>query len=389
MKKMLGGVFLIIGTTVGAGMLSLPLITAACGLGVTIILLLLSWSVMYVTALKLLHLCAEHPVGVNFTTLINKNMPRWIQPLFTIIYLLLLYSLMSAYTTQGASFISVLSKGNISFVPIDAFIFIIIFGTIIASFSFSDYVNRSFLSIKLIFFILAVLTMIGFFKFQYIMAFPLSFSAIIFAWPTLLPAFGFQNIVPVLYEYQNKNIAAIKKSILLGSLAVLLFYLLWTIACLAILPQQGLHSYQTIYAHGNTLNDFIDNIKEQTHSHWIKTFLSVFINVSVITSFICSGLSLFHYIKDTFKRFNISITSTTGLVLTFLPPYLFTILYPNGFILALQFASIFAVLVFVYTPIFLEKNNFYTKKNLYPIILGSLVIIAQLLNLIGLTLPYR
>ncbi|OGT24412.1 MAG: amino acid transporter [Gammaproteobacteria bacterium RIFCSPLOWO2_12_FULL_38_14] len=389
MKKMLGGVFLIIGTTVGAGMLSLPLITAACGLGVTIILLLLSWSVMYVTALKLLHLCAEHPVGVNFTTLINKNMPRWIQQLFIIIYLLLLYSLMSAYTTQGASFISVLSKGNISFVPIDAFIFIIIFGTIIASFSFSDYVNRSFLSIKLIFFILAVLTMIGFFKFQYIMAFPLSFSAIIFAWPTLLPAFGFQNIVPVLYEYQNKNIAAIKKSILLGSLAVLLFYLLWTIACLAILPQQGLHSYQTIYAHGNTLNDFIDNIKEQTHSHWIKTFLSVFINVSVITSFICSGLSLFHYIKDTFKRFNISITSTTGLVLTFLPPYLFTILYPNGFILALQFASIFAVLVFVYTPIFLEKNNFYTKKNLYPIILGSLVIIAQLLNLIGLTLPYR
>ena len=386
---MLGGVFLIIGTTVGAGMLSLPLITAACGLGVTIILLLLSWSVMYVTALKLLHLCAEHPVGVNFTTLINKNMPRWIQQLFIIIYLLLLYSLMSAYTTQGASFISVLSKGNISFVPIDAFIFIIIFGTIIASFSFSDYVNRSFLSIKLIFFILAVLTMIGFFKFQYIMAFPLSFSAIIFAWPTLLPAFGFQNIVPVLYEYQNKNIAAIKKSILLGSLAVLLFYLLWTIACLAILPQQGLHSYQTIYAHGNTLNDFIDNIKEQTHSHWIKTFLSVFINVSVITSFICSGLSLFHYIKDTFKRFNISITSTTGLVLTFLPPYLFTILYPNGFILALQFASIFAVLVFVYTPIFLEKNNFYTKKNLYPIILGSLVIIAQLLNLIGLTLPYR
>ena len=386
---MLGGVFLIIGTTVGAGMLSLPLITAACGLGVTIILLILSWSVMYVTALKLLHLCAEHPVGVNFTTLINKNMPRWIQQLFIIIYLLLLYSLMSAYTTQGASFISVLSKGNISFVPIDAFIFIIIFGTIIASFSFSDYVNRSFLSIKLIFFILAVLTMIGFFKFQYIMAFPLSFSAIIFAWPTLLPAFGFQNIVPVLYEYQNKNIAAIKKSILLGSLAVLLFYLLWTIACLAILPQQGLHSYQTIYAHGNTLNDFIDNIKEQTHSHWIKTFLSVFINVSVITSFICSGLSLFHYIKDTFKRFNISITSTTGLVLTFLPPYLFTILYPNGFILALQFASIFAVLVFVYTPIFLEKNNFYTKKNLYPIILGSLVIIAQLLNLIGLTLPYR
>src|SRR3989338_2051554 len=160
MKKMLGSVFLIIGTTVGAGMLSLPLITAACGLGVTIILLLLSWSVMYVTALKLLHLCAEHPVGVNFTTLINKNMPRWIQQLFIIIYLLLLYSLMSAYTTQGSSFISVLSKGNISFVPIDAFIFIIIFGTIIASFSFSDYVNRSFLSIKLIFFILAVLSII-------------------------------------------------------------------------------------------------------------------------------------------------------------------------------------------------------------------------------------
>ena len=126
----------------------------------------------------------------------------------------------------------------------------------------------------------------------------------------------------------------------------------------------------------------IEIIKNKTGGHWVKYNLQIFINISIITSFICCGLSLLHYIKDIFQRIKIKISNTIGVVTSLLPPYFFSILYPNGFILALQYASIFAVIVFVYTPMLLCNKKLFSTKNLYPLILGTLVIIAQVLNLL-------
>ncbi|MDE4972037.1 aromatic amino acid transport family protein, partial [Francisella tularensis] len=64
---------MIIGTKIGAVMLSLPLIVASCGFSMAIILLILSWSVMYITALKLLRVCEKYPLGVNFTSMMQSQ----------------------------------------------------------------------------------------------------------------------------------------------------------------------------------------------------------------------------------------------------------------------------------------------------------------------------
>lgn len=385
MQRSIGGAFLVVGTTIGAGMLSLPLITAACGPIVSIALIIVSWSVMYSTALKLIHICAKQPLGVNYTTLIKTAMPLPLQIVFTVVYLLLLYALMAAYTTQGAALIQLVSASQYMATSIDATVFIIIFGLVILSTKLSDYVNRSFVSVKLLFYVLCIVSMALWLKSYNILNMPLSFYAIVFAWPTLLPSFGFQNIIPVLYEYQKGDLAAIKRSVLLGSVIVLVVYIIWIFVCLTILPQQGPHSYQSIFEHGNGLTEFMAEIKASTQSASINTFLSVFINISIITSFICVGLSLFHYIKDTFKRFGHHLNRTVGFFLTFTPPFIFTVFYPKGFILALQYAAIFAVVIFVFTPVYLDKKNRQKISTLYPLLLGALVIIAQIFNLVGTT----
>ncbi|OGT50678.1 MAG: amino acid transporter [Gammaproteobacteria bacterium RIFCSPHIGHO2_12_FULL_42_13] len=382
MSKTIGGTFLVLGTSVGAGILSLPLITAACGFGTAILLITLSWSVMYYTGLQLLEACSKYPVGVNFTTLIDKKISRRMQVIFTICYCLLLYSLLAAYTTQGADTISLVLHNDVHSVSINALVFLIIFGAIITGYQLSDYANRTFLLIKFLFFIISIFIMLKFFTARYLLNATPTFSAVLLAWPTLLPAFGFQNIIPVLYEYQNGNKNAVKKSITYGSILVLGIYIFWIFACFSILPQRGIHSYESIYKHGNNLLQFISAIKNKTGGHWVKYNLQIFINISIITSFICCGLSLLHYIKDIFQRIKIKISNTIGVVTSLLPPYFFSILYPNGFILALQYASIFAVIVFVYTPMLLCNKKLFSTKNLYPLILGTLVIIAQVLNLL-------
>jgi amino acid permease len=386
-SKAVGSVLLIIGTTIGAGMLSLPLVVASCGFKVAILLLILSWSVMYITALKLLNACAKYPVGVNFTSMLKDRMPKLYQAMFAVVYILLLYSLLSAYTSQGSSLVSLAlpsGKTNATNVAIPAIIFILIFGSLMYSYKVSDYANRIFVFLKFLFFIIAIGGMFVYIQMDYLSGMPVSLSALVFAWPTLLPSFGFHNVIPVLYEYQNGDIKSIKKSILIGSLAVLIIYFIWIFLALSLIPQEGLHSYQSLFTSGNnTPNGFVSEIKNISSSHMLEVGLNAFIHIAVITSFIGVGISLMHYIRDLFVKYDKNVSNLELGFLCFIPPLVFTVFYPQGFILALQYAAIFAVIIFVYTPIFIGSKKAFelSAVNLYAGILGSLVIISQIINL--------
>ncbi|MDE5018969.1 amino acid transporter, partial [Francisella tularensis subsp. holarctica] len=58
-------------------------------------------------------------------------------------------------------------------------------------------------------------------------------------------------IIPVIYEYHKGDINKIKKSILIGSLSVIVIYIILIFLALALIPKQGLHSYQTLFSFGN------------------------------------------------------------------------------------------------------------------------------------------
>ena len=386
-SKFIGSILLIIGTTIGAGMLSLPLVVASCGFITAIVLLVMSWSVMYITSLKLLNVCAKYPVGVNFTTMMQAKASKISQVLFGFVYLLLLYSLMSAYTTQGASLIMLIkpSSETSNFgVVLPAVIFILLFSIFMYSYKISDYANRFFIFLKFVFFVLAVVTMYSYIRVNNLEEMPLSLYALMFAWPTLLPSFGFQNIIPVIYEYQKGDVKNIKRSILIGSLCVLVVYIIWVFLALALIPQQGLHSYQTLFVTGNnTPAGFITEVSTISNSKMLEMGLGIFINIAIITSFIGVGISLMHYVRDIFTRYSKSINRVSLGFICFIPPLIFTIFYPKGFILALQYAAIFAVIIFVYTPIFLNKERKLKLgySNVYAAGLGTLIILCQVANL--------
>ncbi len=392
-NRMLSGALLVVGTTIGAGMLSLPLLTAATGFYMAVILLMLSWSVMYLTSLRLIHVCQDYPLGVNLTTLMRKRLPLIGQLMFVLIYLALLFALMAAYTTQGTELAASIThlqsndSNNTMITAFNAVIFILVFGFIILNYRLSDQVNRWFVILKILFFAGSVVTMLGFFEIVYLNASPWSLASIVYAWPTLLTAFGFQNIVPVLYEYQKGNVKQIRQSVFYGSLFVLAIYIIWLVVCFSVLPQSGPSSYQSIYASGNTLSQLIQTIEATTNSHWIHAFLNMFINIAIVTSFLCVGLSLFHYLRDLFKRLGWEIHSLFVWIMTFILPFSFTVFYPKGFILALQYAAIFAVVVFVYMPTYLDQRR-KPGAGFYAVLLGSSVIVAQICNLVGWSYPF-
>ena len=67
MKK-LGGVLLIAGTSIGAGMLAIPYAVAAAGFFYAVILLLVNWLIMLPTALLMVEVNTRQPIAADLNT---------------------------------------------------------------------------------------------------------------------------------------------------------------------------------------------------------------------------------------------------------------------------------------------------------------------------------
>ncbi|MFL9629290.1 aromatic amino acid transport family protein, partial [Aeromonas jandaei] len=84
---------------------------------------------------------------------------------------------------------------------------------------------------------------------------------------------------------------------------------------------------------------FASEIRHFSKSAFLEAGLNVFMHIAIITSFIGVGISLMHYIRDLFSRYNRQIGNIILGLICFVPPLVFTVFYPRGFILALQYAA--------------------------------------------------
>ncbi|MED7788464.1 aromatic amino acid transport family protein [Francisella sp. 19X1-34] len=393
-SRSIGSIFLIVGTSTGTGMLSLPLIVAACGFSTAVVLLILSWSIMYIAAIKLLNTCAEHPLGANFTSIMYSRVPKPYLIFFTVIYLLFFYSMLSSYITQGSSIlynIDSISHLNQSQTEIFATIFIVIFGALIFSYRISDYVNRALVILKFIFFIIAIIIMLFYINTNYLSDMPSETSSIIYAFPTILVAFVFHSIIPFIYEYQKGNVERIKKDILISSIIVLVIYIVWVFASLGVVPQYNFYSFHSLFLSSDyTPSGLIGEIKAISGSNVLEIALNLFIHTAIITSFIGVSIALAHYIRDIFNNSKKHLNSLVLILICFIPPLISAVLYPSEYILILQYASIFTVIIFIYTPMLLN-----TKTDLkvyfshtYIVSVGSVIILFEIFNLFYETNPF-
>ena len=92
-----GAVLLVAGTTIGAGMLALPVITGPAGFFPSLALMTVIFLFMLCTALYLLEVNLKMKSGVNLISMVHKTLHRPGEIVAWICYLLLLYSLTAAY----------------------------------------------------------------------------------------------------------------------------------------------------------------------------------------------------------------------------------------------------------------------------------------------------
>ncbi len=88
----------------------------------------------------------------------------------------------------------------------------------------------------------------------------------------------------------------------------------------------------------------------------MQVLLNVFANLAIVSSFLGVSLGLFDYIADKFKFDDSTKGRTQTALVTFGPPAIGGLFFPDGFLYAISFAGLAAVLFVAIMPALLVRQ---------------------------------
>ena len=388
MNKTVGSTLLVAGTMIGAGMLAMPLTSAGIGFGFTLVLLLGLWALLTFSALLFVELyqTAESDAGIG--TLAEQYFGKAGRIVATAVLIIFLYALIAAYISGGGSLLKDLLPESFGD-KVSILLFTVIFGSFIVIGTHSvDKINRVLFFVMLAAFAVVLSLMLPEIKFDNLMATPIDNALIISASPVFFTAFGFHGSIPSLNKYLGGNVKALRISILIGSAITLCAYILWQMSTHGLLTQ---NEFLQILKEDATLNGLVKATLAITGSNVIAGVVKLFSTLALVTSFLGVGLGLLECIEDLLKRsFNISAGRISLGLMTFIPPLVFALFYPEGFILALGYAGQMFAFYAVVLPVSLVWKARRAHTNLpYKVWGGNLtLIIVLVLGVIITSIPF-
>ncbi|EKM2616510.1 tryptophan permease, partial [Escherichia coli O121] len=117
------------------------------------------------------------------------------------------------------------------------------------------------------------------------------------------------------------------KSVVFGSLLALVIYLFWLYCTMGNIPRE---SFKAIISSGGNVDSLVKSFLGTKQHGIIEFCLLVFSNLAVASSFFGVTLGLFDYLADLFKIDNSHGGRFKTVLLTFLPPALLYLIFPNG-----------------------------------------------------------
>lgn len=362
-SKLLGGILLIVGTTIGGGMLALPLATSPAGFWNASLLLIICWIIMTLSAFLILEVNLWLPPNSNLISMAKATLGKPGQIIAWASYLLLLYSLLAAYVAGGGDFFQhLLSLVGINLSAwLASLLFTVILGFIVyQGIRIVDYMNRGLMTGKLALYLLLVLAILSFTSLSNLDGGePKYLTASI---TVVVTSFGFAIIVPSLRTYFDSDVKKLRTAILMGSLIPLFCYLLWLIAIMGVLPRSGEHGLTTLLHSEHSTSDLVNAVSAQVQRDSITILARAFTSISLATSFLGVSLSLSDFLADGLQISKASRNKWLIYGATFIPPLLIVGIYPGAFITALSQAGIFCGILLVLLPALMAWWGRYRKK---------------------------
>lgn len=398
--SILGGAMIIAGTAVGAGMFSIPMVTSGAWFSGSVVLLIYTFICMLLSGLMILEANMNYPAGASFHTMVKDLLGTTWNSINSLSVTFVLYILTYAYISAGSSIITANLSGHIQIPQAGAgFIFAFIVAFIVwLSTRAVDRLSTILIGGMVITFIMSIGGMISTASpailfnqveqsdHQYL---PYALAAL----PYLLTSFGYHGNVPGLVKYYNKDSRSVVMSLVFGATITVVIYILWQYAIQGNIPRSA---FIEIRESGNNIDALLTQMNISTKNSFISQFLNLFSYMALASSFLGVSLGLFDFIADFFKFKDNQQGRFKSVLVTFVPPTILALIFPNGFIYAIGFAGLAATIWAVIVPALMAKasrvrypNNSYKAPGgtfiiVFVILFGVINAVAHLLSLAGL-----
>lgn len=376
----LGAVLIAAGTSIGAGMLALPVLTGLAGFWPAVFIYTLCWLVVTYASFMLLEVNLTMGYEANLLTMAKSTLGTTGKVVAFITYIFLFYSVSVAYLAVSGSLINSLlsvlfqaSFQNWVGIALSLLLYIpaLYFGTrVVANTNFvlvigiiisyillillgSKYINLSYLSHKN-----WIYTLMGI--------------------PVIATSFTFQNVIPSLTTYLKRDLNLLKWVIILGGLIPLFIYVIWECFILGVVPVEGPLSIRYLLKQGQPASFALQTI---IPNRSVITFSQTFAFCAIATSYLGVILSLFDFLADGFQIEKVGKGKVYLCALIFIPPFIMAVLFPKIFLSALSYAGSFGcVTLFVILPsLMVWRGRYHHKiKRSFKVPGGKLALIGML-----------
>ncbi len=375
MSKFVSSVFLVSGTAIGSGLISLPISAAKLGMRWTSVIILLAFLIAYKTSCLTIDLIKNRGRALTIVELSNEISGNIAKSVSMISLYALSLALLCAYFAGTSSILSnffELSQA-VSIVSCIA-IFSVLF--LIRSNAFYR-LNSGMVFILLTLIIGGIFTIPpsgdGLRSMSNISG---NFELLMPFLPIIFTSFGVQNVCPYVAQHMGlENIKAIKKAFLIGTLIPAIVYALWIYAVLTRIYVFDNAFYIKLLNGGIDVGELVKSLCNSAHFEFENIILKLLSLFAILTSAAGTGIGLISALKETTLQQNKLLIS---LIVIGIPAFL-TLVIPNAFIRILSFGGMIATTFVIFMPVYLNsKISRISTADMACLIFGILVVIAEI-----------
>ena len=356
-----GGVMIIGGTIIGAGMFSLPVVMSGAWFFWSMVALVFTWFCMLHSGLMILEANLNYRIGSSFDTVTKDLLGRGWNIINGLSIAFVLYILTYAYISASGSIIHhTLQQMNIGLSARMGGLLFALFVAFIVWLS-TKAVSRMtaiVLGAKIITFFMTFGGLLWHIEPTTLLNSnainPSYLPYLLMTLPFCLASFGYHGNVPSLMKYYGKNPHLISRCLLWGTVMALVLYTVWLLGSMGNIPRI---EFISIAERGGNIDVLVQALSRVLNSRALDLLLLIFSNFAVASSFLGVTLGLFDYLADLFGFDDSKLGRLKTGIVTFTPPVVGGFIWPNGFLYAIGYAGLAATIWAAIVPALLARAS--------------------------------
>lgn len=356
-----GGIMIIGGTIIGAGMFSLPVVMSGAWFFWSMAALVFTWFCMLHSGLMILEANLNYRVGSSFDTVTKDLLGQGWNIINGLSIAFVLYILTYAYISASGSVIHhTLEKMGFALSErLSGLLFALLVAFIVwLSTRAVSRMTAIMLGAKIITFFMTFGGLLWHIEPATLLnsnaVNPSYLPYLLMTLPFCLASFGYHGNVPSLMKYYGKNPDIIRRCLLWGTVLALVLYIIWLLGSMGNIPRSD---FIGIVAKGGNIDVLVQALSGVLNSKTLDLLLIIFSNFAVASSFLGVTLGLFDYLADLLKLDDSKSGRTKTILVTFLPPIACGFFWPNGFFYAIGYAGLAATIWAAIVPALLARAS--------------------------------